>query len=52
MFFPSTVPANNAIGTELYMYFDDFYLATSEGDLPSYSTDALGPAAPSSLQVQ
>jgi hypothetical protein len=36
LFWPSTVPANNANGTVLYMYFDDFYLATSENDLPVY----------------
>ena len=44
LFWPSTVPANATIGTVLYMYFDDFYLATSESDLPNYSS---GPPNPS-----
>jgi len=53
MFWPSTIPANNTIGTVLYMYFDDFYLATSESDLPNYSAGSdPPPAAPVGLLVQ
>ncbi len=55
MFWPSTIPANNATGTVLYMYFDDFYLATSVNDLPNYSGgsgDVTPPVAPVGLRLQ
>ncbi|MEQ1794891.1 MAG: hypothetical protein ABL970_11940 [Nitrospira sp.] len=34
---PTTVPASNRSGPELFMYLDDFMIATSEKDLPDYS---------------
>jgi len=33
---PTTVPAPNRSGPEIFMYLDDFIIATSEDDLPSY----------------
>jgi hypothetical protein len=56
LFWPSTVPAGGSTGSRLYMYFDDFYLATSESDLPNYSGnpggDVTPPVAPVGLRIQ
>lgn len=40
---PTTVPAANRSGPELYMYLDDFVIATSENDLSDYSGDTTPP---------
>lgn len=37
MSIPTTVPAPNCSGPEIFMYLDDFIIATSEDDLPDYS---------------
>ena len=36
MWLMGTQPANNTPGEIMYSYLDDFYIATSESDLPSY----------------
>jgi hypothetical protein len=45
---PTTVPAPNRSGPEIFMYLDDFIIATSEDDLPDYSHGANEPAMDSS----
>lgn len=42
---PTTVPAPARSGPELFMYLDDFIIATSENDLPDYSNPMAQPGA-------
>lgn len=37
---PSTQPANNATGGTHYFYYDDYYVATLESDLPTYGASS------------
>jgi len=41
---PTTHPSNNTFGQETWVYYDDFTIATSESDLPTYGSGT--PATP------